>query len=160
MDIGIKSNDGNFKFRVCGIVQQDGKTLVMKIQQNEFFCLPGGHVEIGELAEEAIKREMEEELTFPVKIKKLICIHENLFYTEKGKPFNEIAFYFLAEPTENVDKSDKTYVENDKGELKTLFTSWKTDEELEKLNFKPEIVKKIILENNTEFKLISSKDKK
>ena len=160
MDIGINSNDGSFKFRVCGIVKQDGKTLVMKIQQNEFYCLPGGHVEIGELAKEAIVREMKEELTFPVEIKKLICIHENLFYKKDGKPFNELAFYFLVEPTENVDKSDKTYIENDKGELKSLHISWKTDEELKSLNFKPEIVKKIILENNTNFQIISSRDKK
>lgn len=160
MDIGIVSNDGNFKFRVSGIVQQDGKTLVMQINNNEFYCMPGGHVEIGELAEEAIEREMKEELTFPVKIKKLICIHENIFFRKDGKPFNEIAFYYLSEPTENVDKSDKTFVENDKGELKTLFTSWKTDEELKKLHFKPEMVRKIILEKDTDFKLITSRDKK
>ena len=82
MDIGINSNDGSFKFRVCGIVKQGGKTLVMKIQQNEFYCLPGGHVEIGELAKEAIVREMKEELTFPVEIKKT-NLHPRKFVLQK-----------------------------------------------------------------------------
>ena len=70
MDIGINSEEGKFKFRVCGILEHDGKYLAVKMNNNNFFCLPGGHVELGEDTETAVQREMREELGYEVKIKK------------------------------------------------------------------------------------------
>ena len=42
-----------------------------------YWVLPGGHVEYGEKVEEAIKREMKEELGVLVKIKKMIGVYSN-----------------------------------------------------------------------------------
>ena len=48
MDIKIDSNEGKFKFRVCGILKHQNKYLIVKINNNKFYCLPGGHVELDE----------------------------------------------------------------------------------------------------------------
>lgn len=62
MDIKVNSIEGRFKFRVCGILEHNGKYLIVKINHNKFYCLPGGHIELGEDTETAVKREMKEEL--------------------------------------------------------------------------------------------------
>ena len=43
----------------------------------KYWTLPGGHVEYGERVEDAIKREMKEELGTSVKIKKLFGVCSN-----------------------------------------------------------------------------------
>ena len=46
-DIKIDNGTGNFKFRVNGILMHDNEVLVVKMQNNPFYCLPGGHVQVG-----------------------------------------------------------------------------------------------------------------
>ena len=57
MDIHINHEKKQFKFRVCGILTHDGKYLLVKVQNNTFYCLPGGHAEIGEDTITATLRE-------------------------------------------------------------------------------------------------------
>ena len=47
-DISISYKDSKFKYRVSGILLKDNKLLTVKINNNDFYCLPGGHVEIME----------------------------------------------------------------------------------------------------------------
>ena len=74
MDIRIDTKNERFKFRVCGILTANGKFLAVKIANNSFYCFPGGHAEIGEDTTDAVKREMQEELGYPIKIKRLAYI--------------------------------------------------------------------------------------
>ena len=46
-DVKINCDEGKFKFRVCGILKVNNKYLTVKIGDNDFYCLPGGHVELG-----------------------------------------------------------------------------------------------------------------
>jgi len=65
---------------VDGIFLKDGKVLLVKQAKYPFFgswVMPGGHVDYGEKVEEAIKREMKEELGVPVKIKKLFGVYSD-----------------------------------------------------------------------------------
>ena len=69
MDIKINTETEKFKFRVCGILKHNNKYLGVKIQNNTFYCLPGGHAEIGEDTDVAALREMKEELGFELSTK-------------------------------------------------------------------------------------------
>ena len=159
MDIKIKSEEGQFKFRVCGIVEKDQKFLVTRMQGNKFFCLPGGHVELGEDSQSAVLREMEEELGYKVELKKLACVHQNLFKTAEGKPFHELGFYYLVTPTiVNLSTENHFRTENDKGKIITHEFRWVTKEELEQLDFRPNIIKKIILNANEKFTCYITKE--
>ena len=101
-DVKINSEEGKFKFRVCGILKVNDKYLTVKIQGNDFYCLPGGHVELGEDTDNAVLREMKEELGYGVKIVKLVSIIQNFFKTKDDKVFHELGYYYIVEP-KNID---------------------------------------------------------
>jgi mutator protein MutT len=60
--------------RAVGVIIKDGKLLVFRRFKNGewYFSFPGGGVEEGESVEEAVVREMKEELSLDVVIDKLI----------------------------------------------------------------------------------------
>ncbi len=65
---------------VDGLIYEKGKILLVKRRIYPFidyWCLPGGHVRYGEIVEDAIKREMKEELMVSVKIKKLAGVYSD-----------------------------------------------------------------------------------
>lgn len=149
MDIKIKTEKEGFKFRVCGILEHKNKYLAVKIMQNEFYCLPGGHAEIGEDTNEAVLREMREELGFEVEIKRLAGIAQNLFKTKKGELLHELGYYYIVKAKDESQVKEENYeiIENDKGELKKLRFSWLTKEELETSDFRPTFVKDMLASN-------------
>ena len=152
-DIGINCDDGKFKFRVCALIEQNGKFLVQRIMQNQFYCLPGGHVELGEDTMQAIKREVKEEINKEVKSAKLFAIMENFFKTSEGKVYHELGYYFVVEVEKFENQDDYEVVENDKGMLKTLRYKWVTPSEFDKIDFRPSILKDLI--KNKKFESIS-----
>jgi ADP-ribose pyrophosphatase YjhB (NUDIX family) len=142
MDIRIDENEGNFKFRVCGILKHNGKYLVVKMNKNKFYCLPGGHVELNEDTNHAVLREMREELDFEVKIKKLIAVNQNFFSSKNGKQFHEIGYYYIVEPVDvsKANFNDYTREELDGDKIQHLEFKWFTLNELNQLNFQPSFI--------------------
>ena len=150
MDVKIDSADGKFKFRVCGILKVGNKYLTVKIQDNDFYCLPGGHVELGEDTDSAILREMKEELGFEVKIVRLVSIIQNFFKTKDNRVVHELGYYYIVETTniEDVNLEDHVISELDKGKLVKLDFKWFTLDQLKQERFLPEVLKQQ-LENMT-----------
>src|SRR5207249_2746600 len=66
-----------------------------------FYWLPGGGVEPGETAEEALGRELIEEASLVIHVRRLLYISENLF-VESGDYRHEVILYFLAEAGETL----------------------------------------------------------
>lgn len=62
--------------------------------------MPGGHIEFGESAEAAMKREVEEELGVALKNHSFIGAVENVF-SDEGGPHHEINLVFRAELENN-----------------------------------------------------------
>lgn len=150
MDVRIDSNEGKFKFRVCGILRVNNKYLTVKIQGNDFYCLPGGHVELGEDTDSAVLREMKEELGYDVEIKKLVSIIQNFFKTKDGKVFHELGYYYIVEPknVSDVNLDDYVITENDKGKLVRLEFKWFTLDELKEARFLPSVLKDQLTNEN------------
>ena len=91
----MSSNDGlTFMYRVGGIAVHDGHLLVERNVRHGFCFVPGGRVEYGENAVEALAREIREELSEEVEVGRLILVADDLYELDDDR-FQEIALYFL-----------------------------------------------------------------
>lgn len=136
MDVRIKSDEGVFKYRVAGVIVKDNKLLMVNICDNGFYCLPGGHIHLGEDSLTAINREINEEVGITCKSVKLISLTEN-FFTAKNRKMHEVCYFYLIEPNEDIDTKDYDIVENDEGILKPLHFKWCPLNELDRVDFRP-----------------------
>ena len=157
--INIKNNDYKFKFRVSGLIIRNNKLLTVEMDDSGFLCLPGGHVELGETTEEAVIRELYEETTKPVVIKKYLGVTENYFINKYNTQVHEIAFYYLMDFTnENNEINDFTLIENDKGHNIKLDFRWIGINDLDKYNLKPTFLKELLKKDKLEFNHLIIKD--
>ncbi|MBI2449955.1 MAG: NUDIX hydrolase [Candidatus Nealsonbacteria bacterium] len=84
---------------VDGVILEEGKILLEKRSYYPFigyWVIPGGHVEYGETVEEAVKREMKEELGISVRIKKLIGVYSD---PKRDPRYHVVSMVFLLERT-------------------------------------------------------------
>lgn len=155
-DIEIKNENCKFKYRVSGILIKNNKLLVVRINNNTFYCLPGGHVELMENTKDAMLREYKEETGIDTYIERLLYITENFFINTKE--CHELGFIYLLNTEEDIKTEDFTIVENDNGELVNLEFKWLDINNLE--NVKPEFLKnKLNLDNKNLEHLIIKNDK-
>lgn len=92
MDILFDTEKGRFSYRVAGLAVQDGKLLVQRVKGDEGFAVPGGHVAFGETAQEALRREFQEELGLSAEIGGLAAVGE-VFFDWNG-PCQQIGLYY------------------------------------------------------------------
>ena len=96
-DIKIETPHQNFKMRVAAIIKKNNKILFTKMNNNDFYCLPGGYVSLGETTKEALERELQEEIGELVKVETYQGLIENFFQNNKHKNIHELSFYYGAD---------------------------------------------------------------
>ncbi len=96
MDISFKLGNEKFNYRVCAMMISDGRILAMHDERSPYYYLPGGRVAIGETAEDAVVREVQEELGVTLKIVRPLWLNQ-AFFTEDVDNLNyhELCIYFL-----------------------------------------------------------------
>ena len=152
--IKVKTNDYNFKFRVSGLVVKNNKLLLVDMDDSGFLCLPGGYVELGETTEEAVKRELNEEIRQDVIIEKYLGVVENYFINKYNKKMHEISFYYLMKLiNDDIDDNEFTLIENDKGNKIKLDFKWVDINDLDDFDVRPAFLKKIF-NNKLEFLIL------
>lgn len=103
MDICFKTELGKFNYRVCAVIINDGKVLAMKDNHADYYYLPGGRVQFNETAENALLRELKEELNIDAEIVRPLYFNQNFFNEDVLKvDYHEIGIYFLVD----VSKTD------------------------------------------------------
>lgn len=102
MDISFIHENTKFNYRVCAVIISDGKILAMHDERSPYYYLPGGRVEIGETAENAVIREVWEELGVTLKIDRPLWLNQ-AFFTEDVDNLNyhELCIYFLMDITDS-----------------------------------------------------------
>lgn len=142
MDISFKSAEGAFNYRAAAIIIHDGKLLVMQDEGIPHDYLPGGRVHLAEPAEEAIARELLEELNMALPPHRLVFVAES-FFTIDFTRYHEMCLYYLMEaPEELLARGDAfTRVESDE----VHHFRWVKYEELRQLSFYPIFLKERIV---------------
>ena len=85
--------DVRFNLRVAGVAYGPNGVLLQQAVGTDFWFLPGGRVELLESADEALRRELHEELGVEVTVERLLWVVEN-FFTLEGRRFHELGLYF------------------------------------------------------------------
>ncbi len=96
MDITYISGQEKFNYRVCAVIVSDGKILAMRDERSPYFYLPGGRVRLGETAEHAVIREVEEELRITPRIIRPLWLNQGFFTEDVDQlRYHELCLYFL-----------------------------------------------------------------
>lgn len=94
MDLTLRTELGLFNHRVAAVIVHNNKLLAQKnVKTNEYY-LPGGRINYGESSEEAIVREMQEELGVDITDYRTLWINE-CFFVDSGTRFHEVGIYYL-----------------------------------------------------------------
>jgi ADP-ribose pyrophosphatase YjhB (NUDIX family) len=92
----IQFDEGNnrFNYRIVGVATHNDRVLLHRADGEQFWTLPGGRGELGETAEQTLRREFVEELDTEIEVVRLLWFVEN-FFTYDGRDYHELALYFL-----------------------------------------------------------------
>lgn len=88
-----------FRYRAGALIIEDGYFLAMKTASAPHFYTVGGGVHLGELSEDCVRREVQEETGVPYEVDRLAAVCENLFIGKEsqllGYDCHVIEFYYL-----------------------------------------------------------------
>ena len=157
MDITFRTPEGRFNYRVCAVILNGEYLLAMKDERSPYYYLPGGRVMLHETAEEAVLREVREELGIDARIDRALWLNQS-FFTEdvSGERYHEICVYYLLDISETDLLTRGECFDGTEKKHRHRFT-WLTFDALEREYLYPLFVKKHIrklpssLEMMTEF---------
>ncbi|KXH70190.1 MAG: hypothetical protein AM326_01210 [Candidatus Thorarchaeota archaeon SMTZ-45] len=141
----------------AGVMQNGNRILLSRVEEDDIWVLPEGGVKLYETTEEALEREILEEMGFEIEVERLLWIVENIFDVEEsdmtpefppGK-YHDIHFTFLIKPKEKDGdwlKEEFYGMEDDfipDTRLKLVFR-WFAPDELDDINLVPVCMKQIL----------------
>ena len=101
MDLSFRCDNQKFNYRVCAMIILGNRILAMHDARSPYYYLPGGRVSMGETAEQAVIREMQEELGITPRIIRPVWLNQ-AFFTEDvdNLHYHELCIYFLMDISE------------------------------------------------------------
>ena len=152
MDISFKIDSEKFNYRVCAIIIDDGRILTTRHNtQKPYYSLPGGRVMMGETAEQAVIREVQEELGISMKISRPLWLDQAFFTKDAdGLKYHELCIYFLMDISDrNLLKKGEVFTQKE-GQLTHTF-EWMAFARLKNECFYPAFLKEKIYDLPREF---------
>ena len=156
MDLTLKTKAGYFNYRVAAVIVKDGKILAQRDTKANWYYLPGGRVTFGETSEEALLREIKEELKIDITDYRPLWLNE-CFFDECGKNFHEIGMYYYV----NISNTSFNHFEYEfelAEEKRINRYAWLDTNNLDNISLYPEFIKDEINNINDNFKLIITRE--
>lgn len=101
LDISYVVGSSKFNYRACAVIISDNKILAMHDERSPYYYLPGGRVRMGETAEQAVIREVEEELNITPRIIRPLWLNQGFFTEDVDKlSYHELCIYFLLDASD------------------------------------------------------------
>ena len=97
-DFRTKLDNTVFGVRATALIVEEGKLLV--VEDEDGFYTIGGAIQVGERTEEAVIREVKEELGVKAQARQLAFVVENRF-EQAGVHFHNIEFHYLVDLLED-----------------------------------------------------------
>jgi ADP-ribose pyrophosphatase YjhB (NUDIX family) len=93
-------NEKKIHLRARAVIYKQGMLLLAHDYKMQWNYLPGGHIELGESAESALIREIQEEIDVACSIKRFLGCFEFSWKEKSGALDQEINFVFLVDSEE------------------------------------------------------------
>ena len=143
----VRNQKGVFNLRVAGVMRKDDKILLLNEPLvGSYWFLPGGRAEMHESTDEALRRELAEEMNGPVVPERLIWVIEN-FYTMNHVPHHVIGFYYTARLPEDhllARENELVLKRHEDGVVKTFHFKWHGIDELTDIDLRPPCLKPML----------------
>jgi len=116
-DMCVPCGEGIINIRVGAIILKDGRFLMVRNDQSDYYYSVGGRIQFGETAEEAVAREVYEETGCRLETDRLGFVLENYFISDNpsrlGLEYYELAFFFYMKTPADFEPAAKAFVEGD-----------------------------------------------
>lgn len=128
-----------FVHRAVAVMTDGARVLLHRAICDDFWAMPGGHVEMGEATPATLRREMREELSVEVTVGRLLWVIEN-FFLYNGIRHHELGLYFHTQlPPDSPLLRQETFDGDEQG-LRLIFR-WFALRELADITLYPEFLK-------------------
>ncbi len=156
VDLTLKTDLGYFNHRVAGVIINNNKLLAQKNMVDNTYYLVGGRVSFGESTEDALAREIKEELKIEIHDYKPLWVNE-CFFVEGGRAFHEIGMYYLVDVSDTeFNRFEESFELNE--EDRTNCYEWLDIDMLDNVVLYPQFIKNEIKNKNTDLKLIITRE--
>lgn len=158
MDVCFLTENGRFNYRVCAVIIHENKILAMHDERSPYYYLPGGRVLLHETAENAVLREVKEELAIDAEIVRPLWLNESFFVEDVNHDkYHELCIYFLVDVsrTNLFTRGEKFVLYEGKH---THEFEWLAFERLKSEYFYPVFLKEKIFELPAHLELLSTFD--
>lgn len=156
MDLTLKTNKGLFNHRVAAVIVYNNKLLAQKNPKDNSYYLVGGRVAFGESTQEALVREVREELNIDIVNYNPLWVNE-CFFIDGDSKFHEIGMYYLVD----ISDTDFTHFEKSfeiKEKSRINIFEWLDIDKLNDVALYPLFIKDEIKNIDNGLKLIITKE--
>ncbi len=114
--IEVATDKLQFRPSVYGIIFNKDRSKILLSNQWDGYDYPGGGINKGEQLQEALKREVYEEVGLKIKGNKLVEVEDSCFIHKKNKPWHTILIFYVVEEFEgepninNIGESESNYI--------------------------------------------------